>query len=229
MKPAIAALHAGQRLGRYLLVAPLGTGGQGVVWEAVLSGPAGFRRTVALKLLRPGLSTPSHGLLIREARVGALVHHPHVVVTHDLGLVDGHWFVAMELVRGPSLAELSRRTRLRGRALLEVGLHAVAGLAEIHALTHDDASGEEAAPQRVTHAESPAFDDRRTLALNSVPPLSTPRRVGSRGVVHRDVKPSNLLLDRSGLLKLSDLGLAGLSGSGRRGGTPGGSVVRRHG
>ncbi len=169
----------GRRVGRYRLERRLGRGGMGEVWAAVLEGPAGFRKPVALKLLRPraGPDDPEAvETLRREARIGALLSHPNLVGTYELGQADGRWFVAMELVRGPSTADLVRPGPLPPRAVLEVGVQACAGLHHAH-LT---------------------------------------------GLIHRDVKPSNLLVDRTGLVKIADLGIARLSGaSGPAAGTPG--------
>ncbi|MEQ1500758.1 MAG: tetratricopeptide repeat protein [Myxococcota bacterium] len=175
----------GATFGRSALVRPLGRGANGEVWEAVLNGPRGFRKPVALKML---LGAPDDGggddeSLIHEARVGALLHHPNVVGVYELGEHDGRWFVAMELVRGASLAALAGGGPLPPSAVLEVGVQLCAGLAYIHGT-----------------------------------------RIGGTpaGLVHRDVKPSNLLLDAMGHVKLVDLGIWGFAGaSGERSGTPG--------
>lgn len=174
--------HEGLRVGRYELVERLGSGGMGEVWEAVLHGPEGFRKVVALKLLheRSGRPTDTDGL-VREARLGALLSHPNVVGTFDLGEADGRWFLAMERVQGPSLGTLAGR--LSPRALLDAGVQICAGLTHIHELELDGRPAE---------------------------------------LVHRDLKPANLLLDRSGLVKIADLGIARWAGAkGVASGTPG--------
>ncbi|MCA9490597.1 MAG: serine/threonine protein kinase, partial [Myxococcales bacterium] len=176
-----------RRLGRYELVRVLGRGAAGVVVQAVLHGPAGFRKRVALKLLHA-----SHGEdearvaeLIREARLGGLLSHPNVVSTLELGQVDGRWFVSMELVRGASLSALGRDGPMSPAAVVDAGIQLCAALSHVHELRDDG---------------------DRPLRL-----------------IHRDVKPGNLLLDRSGLLRLADFGIAGLSAElgGGAAGTPG--------
>ncbi len=162
----------GTRFGPYELVAPLGTGGMGEVWEAVLHGPGGFRKAVALKLLREGPSDPALGkALVREARLGALLQHPNVVGTLGLGEYQGTWCIALELVRGASVLQIWRqaRGRLPPGVVLDIGVQAAAALAHVHELTADG--------------------------------------VGL-GLVHRDVKPGNLLVDRTGLVKLADYGIS---------------------
>ncbi len=147
------------RIGRYELVRLLGSGGQGRVYEAVLHGPGGFRKPVALKLLdRAG------GGLVREARLGGLLRHPNLVDVYEVGEEDGIAFAAMELCRGGSLAQ--QALPLPPRAVVDVGLAVCAALQYAH----------------------------ETL-----------------GLVHRDLKPQNLLLDGA-TVKVADLGVASADG-----------------
>ena len=97
-----------QRIGRYVLLGELGRGGMGVVYDAELHGPAGFRKRVALKVLVEGADV---GALAREARIGGLLQHPNVVDTYDVGKADGVVYLAMERVDGPSLGALVRGGR----------------------------------------------------------------------------------------------------------------------
>jgi predicted ATPase/Tfp pilus assembly protein PilF len=162
-------MSPGDRLGRYTLGRVLGRGSSGEVWEATLHGPDGFEQPLALKLL---YGAPQRPQRIGEARVATQLHHPNVVSTTDIGEHEGRWYVAMELVRGASLAELLAQGPLPASAVLDVGIQACAGLGHVHALQLDG---------------RPA------------------------GLVHRDVKLSNLLLDRTGLVKLADLGIVSLA------------------
>src|SRR6476646_9750089 len=101
-------MQPGERIGPYQLVARLGVGGMGEVWEAVLHGPKGFKRSVALKLLRPSHeldAEPRRGLL-HGAHLGALLAHPNVVAIHEAGEIDGRVFVAMELILGVPVSRL---------------------------------------------------------------------------------------------------------------------------
>lgn len=129
---------AGARVGAYELVRLLGRGGAGEVWEAVLHGPSGFRKQVALKLLRADrVDDAAEEELLLEARRGALLHHPNIVQTLDLGRVDGAWFVAMELIAGATVLELGRSGPLPGRAVLDIGVDTCAGLQHAHELVVD--------------------------------------------------------------------------------------------
>lgn len=113
------------RLGRYELGRPLGRGGTGTVYEAVLVGPGGFRKPVALKVLHRG--APS---LRREARLGGLLRHRHLCDVYEVGEQDGRWFCALELCPRGSLAA---RPALPPRAVVEVGLMVAAALEYAHA------------------------------------------------------------------------------------------------
>jgi hypothetical protein len=130
--------NPGDRVGACELVRLLGVGGMGEVWEAVLHGPAGFRKEVAVKLLHASPSEQDRALLVREARLGARLQHPNVVGVLGLGEVDGAWHVVMELVRGPSIAQLVRDGPLAPSLVLDVGAQVASGLAHIHGLVVDD-------------------------------------------------------------------------------------------
>jgi tetratricopeptide (TPR) repeat protein/tRNA A-37 threonylcarbamoyl transferase component Bud32 len=177
--PHPTSRRSGDRFGPYELVHPLGRGGMGEVWEAVLHGPAGFRKRVAVKLLRHDrLADPRiQAELLREARLGALLAHPNIVGTLGLAHHDDTWVVALELVVGATAWEVLRKVGpLPPRAVLEIGVQLAQGLAHAH----------------------------------------------DHGLVHRDVKPANVLLDRSGLVRLADLGISLAVGEqGGIAGTPG--------
>ena len=94
-------------MGRYVLHEQIGRGGTATVYSAELFGPAGFRKLVALKMMhadgRTEFDTEETGLLVREARLGGLLQHPHIVDVYELGAHEGVPFMAMELVKGPTL------------------------------------------------------------------------------------------------------------------------------
>ncbi|MCA9709561.1 MAG: serine/threonine protein kinase [Myxococcales bacterium] len=88
---------------RYRLVARRGRGGIGEVWEA-RQAPSG--RKVAVKLLLPGWQTDQNvrKRFIREGRLASTMQHRHIVDILEAGETrDGQPFIAMELLRGPSL------------------------------------------------------------------------------------------------------------------------------
>jgi predicted ATPase len=111
------------RLGRYELLQTLGRGGNGQVHSAVLHGPAGFRKAVAVKVLHGGGAG-----VTREARLGGLLRHPHLVEVYDIGETGGTWYCAMELMAG-SLAD---HVPLPPRAVVDVGMQVCDALAYAH-------------------------------------------------------------------------------------------------
>jgi hypothetical protein len=111
------------RLGRYEIVRELGAGGQGRVYEAMLAGPGGLRMPVALKVMPGGQG------LGREARIGGLLRHRHLVDVYEVGTTNGLSWCAMELCRGGSLA---RYLPLPPRAVVDVGLQVCAALTYAH-------------------------------------------------------------------------------------------------
>ncbi|MCI0571519.1 MAG: protein kinase [Myxococcaceae bacterium] len=108
----VKSLSPGTRIGsRYLLERPLGGGGMGEVWEAVCPDTGG---RVALKLPR-GEGPETQRRLVREARALMALDHPHIVRVLEVGEEEGRPFLAMELLRGESLA---RRLEREGRVPL---------------------------------------------------------------------------------------------------------------
>jgi serine/threonine protein kinase len=155
--------------GRYQLVRELGRGGMGVVWlaEDQLVG-----RRVAVKELRPppGLPDAEREVFARrglqEARSAARVHHPGAVQLHDVlpaSPGDDAIYLVMELVEGPTLAEVIQRNgRLPDAVVAGYGLQVLSVLEAAHAL----------------------------------------------GLVHRDVKPGNIIIAAGDQAKLTDFGIA---------------------
>jgi tetratricopeptide (TPR) repeat protein len=132
----------GGRVGRYVVLDWLGTGGMGVVYSAY---DPELNRRVALKLLRnSGASTddpsPVRGLLLREAQTMARLAHRNVVAVFDVGSVGERVFIAMELVEGGTLGAWLRRAPRSQRDILARFVAAGNGLAAAHAagLMHRD-------------------------------------------------------------------------------------------
>ncbi|MBI4606387.1 MAG: serine/threonine protein kinase [Planctomycetes bacterium] len=119
-RPVTASLP--ERVGSYKLLGLLGEGGMGVVYRAEQANP---RRTVALKLLRPGLATPR--MLRRfelEAQVLGRLQHPGIAQIFEAGTVEERGcmdvYFAMELVEGADLVAHADSSRLGRRNRLEL-------------------------------------------------------------------------------------------------------------
>ncbi|MEM6991964.1 MAG: serine/threonine-protein kinase [Myxococcota bacterium] len=116
-------------LGRYRLDGLLGEGAMGVVYRG---HDVRLDRAVAIKVLRAE-SQQGTERLEREAQVLAKLSHPNVVTIHEVGDDDGHPFIAMEYVRGPTLrAWIEAPHSLTER--MGVIRQAVEGLAAAHAM-----------------------------------------------------------------------------------------------
>ncbi len=169
-----------RQLGDFDLLQEIGRGGMGVVFKA---WQRSLSRTVALKVLPPSLTLTSRQIerFLREARAVAKLQHRGIAVVLTVGESEGTYYFAMELVDGHDLSvEL---TRLRE------------ALERRHA-------GATRLPS--TQAED-YFGAAAKIARDAADALEYAHQ---HGIVHRDVKPSNLLLDANGIVKLVDFGLA---------------------
>jgi serine/threonine protein kinase len=175
-------------LGDFRLVRELGRGGMGVVYEAV---QISLGRRVALKVL-PFAATLDARQLRRfenEARAAAQLHHSNVVPVHAVGCDRGVHYYAMQLIDGVTLSEVIDNLRRAPRA------------APADAET---AGGAAAITRQPTHSR----EFFRTVAGLGVQAAEALEYAHQMGVVHRDVKPGNLLLDGRGHLWVTDFGLA---------------------
>jgi len=124
-----------ERVDRYDVLFELGRGGMAAVFAARRSGPSGFGKLVALKLLLPHLASDQRfrELFLNEARLAAQLEHPNVVTVFDLAEHQGLPMLVMELVRGQSLRRALER--LTAPALrLRFGIQVAVGVAEgLHA------------------------------------------------------------------------------------------------
>ena len=95
----------GNRLGHYLVLDKLGSGGMGDVYVA---DDTRLNRRVALKFLRPDVAEArdSRARFLREARAAAALNHPNIVHVYSVEEADDRVFITMELVQGRSLRQL---------------------------------------------------------------------------------------------------------------------------
>jgi len=154
------SLSAGNRLGPYEIVAPLGAGGMGEVYRA---RDTRLERTVAIKILPARLSSDAahKQRFEREAKAISSLNHPHICVLHDIGHQDGIDYLVMECVEGETLAKRLEKGPLPLEQVLKFGMQVADALDRAH----------------------------------------------RSGVVHRDLKPGNIMLTLTGA-KLLDFGLA---------------------
>jgi serine/threonine-protein kinase len=148
--------------GRYELRSLLGRGGMAEVFRAL---DRRLGREVAVKVLSGHLLSDPRSVdrFQREGRTAAALNHPNVVDVYDAASEGDIHYMVMELVEGPTLAEIIEQ---EGQLPVPRAL---------------DIAGRIAAALQVAH---------------------------DRGLVHHDVKPSNVLFDSDGEVKVADFGIA---------------------
>jgi len=136
---AHTALPPGARLGAYEIVGPLGTGGMGEVYRA---RDMRLGREVALKVLPELFALDADRLarFRREAHVLAALNHPNIAAIHSLEESDGEQALVLELVDGPTLAELVARGPMPTAEALNVARQIAGALDAAHAkgIVHRD-------------------------------------------------------------------------------------------
>ena len=160
--PANRVPEAGERVGPYRLLSPLGQGTVGIVFRALRESDG---ENVAVKILREELAGDElyRRRFEREARIASEVTHDHIVPVVDFGESSGHLYIASRYI---AAVPLSARLAAQGALTVPESVRVLRHLAgALHALN-------------------------------------------TRGLVHRDVKPANVLVTDGGAAVLTDFGLA---------------------
>ena len=162
---SLAPMYSGapdERLSKYEIIRPLGSGGMGVVYLAL---DTVLNREVAIKFVSADrIADPvSEQRLLKEAQAAAALDHPSICAVYDVHMgPDGRACIVMQYVEGETLAERLLRGPLAPRQALALATDIAEALAVAHA----------------------------------------------RHVVHRDLKPQNIMVTPSGRPKLLDFGIA---------------------
>jgi len=128
---AASGLSAGNRLGRFEIVASIGAGGMGEVYRA---RDAQLQRDVAIKVLPAAFAdNPERRRRFeREARATAGLNHPNILAVHDVGLHEGLPFIVTELLQGETLRQRMNGRRLPPRKAVDYAIEIARGLAAGH-------------------------------------------------------------------------------------------------
>jgi eukaryotic-like serine/threonine-protein kinase len=210
-------------VGGYRLLREIGRGGMGVVFEAVHRD---LKRRAAVKVMTSAVYASSRAVerFRREAAVAARLAHPALCVVYEAGVSDGTPYIAMQYVEGETLARrVARRTR-EPRASAPATRDGTLADAETTRSTTTPP-----APEAFAARPNPADPrEARTLALLLADAADALHAAHEAGVVHRDVKPGNLMITPDGRPVWLDFGLAidatrddpGLTATGDVVGTP---------
>jgi len=177
----------GQTVSHYRILQKIGAGGMG---EIYLAEDTKLKRQVALKFLPRHLTTDPDAKerFEREAQAAAALNHPNIVTVYEIGEHEGQVFIAMEYVEGRTLKELISDAGADPRVC-------------------PDANGNQ---KKGEHRGS-------LLQMDTVIDIASQIASGlaaahAKGIVHRDIKPQNILVDKEGRVKILDFGLAKLKG-----------------
>ncbi len=214
----------GKTLGDFRIIREIGYGGMGVVY---LAEQVSLHRQVALKIL-PLAAVMDPRQLQRfknEVQAVALLQHANIVPVYSVGSERGVHYYAMQYIAGHTLADvIAHLRRLAGIGPVEE--HATdrsSKRSEINAaLTRDFQSavplGSPTAETQPMAALSTAISEGsqserfRSVARLMIQAAEALDHAHTRGVLHRDVKPGNLMVDATGNLWILDFGLARLEG-----------------
>lgn len=229
--PGAASPSKGKQFGRYVILSEVGRGGMGIVYKAM---DPQLHRTVALKVL---LGDPTNAdpdrvkRFLREATSIAKLRHPNIVQIHDIGKVGPQHYFTMDFIEGASLEKKindalngkkepprisvdppgarptwkppTRSIPALGRGLSNTTKTQVPGRLD------SSVSLREAELSRLETAGPYHLYDTLVLVRDIARALGAAHLAG---VVHRDVKPANILLDARGTPFLTDFGLAKQTG-----------------
>ena len=197
---SLPTCNALERLGDYRLIGEIGRGGMAIVYEAEHE-PLG--RRVAVKVLPKQSFQTSKRLqrFEREAQTAAKLHHSNIVPVFDFGEHGGFRYIVMQYIDGVALNEV----------IQQLGM--MAG-GEPGSCPSDERSRQsyeiarELLADRPSQGESIGTSYWHWVAEIGIQAASALHYAHAHQTLHRDVKPSNLLLDTSGTLWVSDFGLA---------------------
>jgi serine/threonine protein kinase/tetratricopeptide (TPR) repeat protein len=189
--PSQAVPRTPSEKARYRILRPHAKGGLG---EVFVAEDAELGRNVALKEMQDRFAhdPESRERFVREAQITGGLEHPGIVPVYGLGTyADGRPFYAMRFIKGDNLKEAIKRFHGERRGVSPpVGASQFTG--------------------GLTPRRSPAFDslEFRQLLQRFIDVCNAVAYAHSRGVLHRDLKPGNIMLGKYGETLVVDWGLA---------------------
>ena len=185
---------------RYRILQYLGGGGMGAVYKALHRV---MDRIVALKVINPAYVSRADAVarFEQEVRAAARLSHPNIVTAYDAEQAGDAHFLVMEYVEGVNLAQVLAQAKREFQVKSKSPAPSAAAPSK---------SGLGTVPRHPGLSIGEACDYVRQAALGL-------QHAFEKGMVHRDIKPLNLMRDRQGCIKILDFGLARFaSESGKR-------------
>ncbi len=192
------------RFGDFRIVRELGRGGMGVVFEAVQES---LGRPVALKVLstHSQLDAVHRERFVREAHAAARLHHTNIVPVFGVGEQDGLPYYVMQLIRGQGLHGIAHRWRDE-RKQKSKPADSTFSSKKTTTVRRTPKSDSPASPP--TEENVPEYGVWSCVADVGLQAAEALHYAHKQGVLHRDVKPGNLILDPTGRVWVTDFGLA---------------------
>ncbi len=212
-----------KQLGGFELLNELGRGGMGAVYRAWQ--PSLGRQVAVKKLFHTG-DAKAEARFGREIRALARAEHPNLVKIYTSGSDGEHWFYAMELVEGTTLASVCERLQTNTAAASldlptwQAALNTVCEKARQQEMPLSEGGNDAAAPRRVQTVRAAARGQAPGAGRSYVQHVVELVRQAAEaahalhevGVIHRDIKPGNIMVSADGgQAVLMDLGLAQLA------------------
>ena len=193
-----------ETFGPYRELKLLGRGGQAVVYEAV-DGRLG--RRVALKILEGFVAGSEAGVrrFKREAAIAARLRHPGICAVYEAGVIERTPYMAMELVEGETLHSLIATARDEGAS--DVSTFFLQDDATEEEPAETTGSRDASSPGSSSSGPSDLAGIRRLCALFEEIARAL-HAAHEQGVIHRDIKPGNIMLKPDGRPVILDFGLA---------------------
>jgi serine/threonine protein kinase len=201
----------GEQLGDFKILREVGRGGMGIVYEAMQQS---LRRRVALKVLAPHIADSETQLkrFRREAKSAARLHHTNIVPVYGVGESEGLHFIAMQFIDGVTLQQkMDGQTTQPDRLSSATFIGESKGTAPTHVpgiadygQTSETATTDAVIVPAACQSASPLREAARIVRDTA----NAMAYAHEHGVLHRDIKPGNLLLDDAGTVWITDFGLA---------------------